>query len=149
MSFVELQRVLPGLRGLRVHVVPAADEAKVRAALTGAGFEIVTVAGSAITNVSTLFEEMARAFRFPDYFGHNWAALTDCLRDLGDRESPRIAVLWLEADASLEADLQTFLDANQVLDLVASELAEGDALIKPYQLEVFLLGAGPGFAAHG
>jgi RNAse (barnase) inhibitor barstar len=147
VSFVDLQRVLPGLSGLRVHVVPAADEAKVRGALTGAGFDIVTVAGTAITNASTLFEEMARAFRFPDYFGHNWAALTDCLRDLGDRESPRIAVLWLDADASLEADLQTFLDASHVLDQVASELAEGDARSKPHQLEVFLLGAGPGFAA--
>ena len=147
MSFVDLQPLLPGLRGHRVHVVPAVDEAKVRAALTGAGFDIVTVAGTAITSVGTLFNEMARAFRFPDYFGHNWAALTDCLRDLGDRENPRLALLWLDAHVSVDADLQTFLDANQVLDQVASELAEGDAFSKPHQLVVFLLGAGAGFAA--
>ena len=149
MSFVDLQLLLPGLRGRRVHVLPAVDEAKVRAALTGAGFDIVTVGGTAITSVSTLFEEMARAFRFPDYFGHNWAALTDCLRDLGDRENLRIAVLWLDADASLDADLQTFLDAVRVLDEVGSELAEGDELSKPHQLVVVLLGAGAGFAASG
>jgi RNAse (barnase) inhibitor barstar len=149
MSFADLQLVLPGLRGHRVHVVPAADEAKVRAALTEAGFEIVTVAGTAITNVSTLFEEMARAFRFPDYFGHNWAALMDCLRDLRDRENTRIALLWLDADASLDADLQTFLEAREVLDAVRSELAEDDEFGKAHQLEVFLLGAGPGFAASG
>jgi RNAse (barnase) inhibitor barstar len=149
VSFVDLHLVLPGLRGHRVHVVPAGDEPRVRAALTGAAFDLVTVAGTAIKNTSTLFEEMARAFRFPDYFGHNWAALTDCLRDLGDRENPRIALLWVDADASADADLQTFLDANQVLDQVASELAEGDAFRQPHQLEVFLLGARSGFGASG
>jgi RNAse (barnase) inhibitor barstar len=147
VSFVDLQLVLPGLRGRRVHVVPAADEAKVRAALTAAGFEIVTVAGTAITNVSTLFEEMARAFRFPDYFGHNWAAMTDCLRDLRDRENTRIALLWVDAGVSVDADVQTFLDACEALDAVASELVEDDELGRAHQLEVFLLGAGPGFAA--
>jgi RNAse (barnase) inhibitor barstar len=145
----DLKSVLPGLRGHRVHVVPATDEAKVRAALTGAGFEIVTVAGTAITNVSTFFEEMARAFRFPDYFGHNWAALMDCLRDLRDRENTRIALLWVNADASLDTDLQTFLDACQVLHDVASELSEDDEFGEAHQLEVFLLGAGSGFAASG
>jgi RNAse (barnase) inhibitor barstar len=147
VSFFDLQRVLPGLRGHRVHVVPAADEAKVRAALTEAGFEIVTVAGAAITNVGALFEEMARAFRFPDYFGHNWAALMDCLRDLRQRENTRIALLWVNADTSLDTDLQTFLDACQVLDDVASELREDDEFGKAHQLVVFLLGAGPRFAA--
>jgi RNAse (barnase) inhibitor barstar len=147
VSFVDLQLLLPGLRGRRVHVLPASDEAKLRAALTASGFEIVTVAGTAITGASTLFQEMARAFRFPDYFGHNWAALTDCLRDLRDREHARIALLWVEAGASVDADVQTFLDACAVLDAVASELAEGDELGEARQLEVFLLGAGPGFAA--
>src|SRR5690349_19627548 len=65
VSFVDLHAALPGLRGHRIHVVGAADEANLRAALTGAGFEIVTAAGSAITSEGTLFEEMARAFRFP------------------------------------------------------------------------------------
>jgi RNAse (barnase) inhibitor barstar len=147
VSFVDLHRALPGLRGQHVHVAGAAAEADLRAALTTAGFEIVTAAGSAITSESTLFEEMARAFRFPDHFGHNWAALVDCLRDLRDRENTRIALLWLDADASLDADLQTFLDAARVLDGVGSELAEDDELGKAHQLEVFLLGPGTRFGA--
>jgi len=142
---VDLRSLVPGIRGHRLHVVPAAEEAKVRAALTAAGFEIVTVAGTAITNVSTLFAEMARAFPFPDYFGHNWAALMDCLRDLRDRENTRIALLWVDADASLDADLQTLLDACDLLENVASELAEDDEIGDAHQLEVFLLGAGSGF----
>ena len=148
-GFVDLRLHLPQLRGHRVHVVAASDEPAVRAGLTAAGFEIVTVAGAAITNASTLFAEMARAFRFPDYFGHNWAALTDCLRDLRGRENPRLALLWLGADMSLAADVQTVIDAVRVVDDVASELAEDDEVGPPHQLVVFLRGAGTGFAASG
>jgi RNAse (barnase) inhibitor barstar len=146
-GFVDLRLLLPRLRGHRVHVVGALEEPALRATLTAAGFEVVTLAGTAITNESTLFEEMARAFDFPDYFGHNWAALTDCLRDLRDRDNPRIALLWVSADASLAADLQTFLDAVLVLDEVAAELSDDDELGKAHQLVVCLLGAVAGFPA--
>lgn len=146
-GFVDLRPLLPRLRGHRVHVAGAAEEPALRATLSAAGFEVVTLVGTAITNESTLFEEMARAFAFPDYFGHNWAALTDCLRDLRGRDNPRLALLWVGADASLAADLQTFLDAVLVLDEVAAELGEDDELGKAHQLVVCLLGAGAGFPA--
>ena len=146
-GFVDLRVHLPRLRGHRVHVVAASDETAVRAGLTAAGFEIVTVAGTAITNGSTLFAEMARAFQFPDYFGHNWAALTDCLRDLRGRQNARLALLWMDADASLAADVQTVIDAVTVIEAVAAELSEDDQFGPPRQLVLFLLGAGAGFGA--
>ncbi|WP_229890739.1 barstar family protein [Streptomyces mashuensis] len=36
-----------------------------------------------------VFEEFWEGFRFPDYFGWNWNALLDCLRDLHWRPADR------------------------------------------------------------
>lgn len=37
---------------------------------------------SGIKTRAVLFEELARRLMFPDYFGANWDALWDCIRDL-------------------------------------------------------------------
>jgi RNAse (barnase) inhibitor barstar len=47
--------------------------------------------GTRMRDAAGLFAEFARALSFPDYFGANWAALEDCLSDLG----------WLPAPAYL------------------------------------------------
>lgn len=39
------------------------------------------VDGRACRTRAAFFEEVARVLRFPDYFGRNWDALTDSLRD--------------------------------------------------------------------
>ncbi|MBF8191833.1 barstar family protein [Nonomuraea sp. K274] len=41
------------------------------------------VDGRACRTRAAFFEEVARVLRFPRYFGRNWDALTDCLRDTG------------------------------------------------------------------
>ncbi|MFC4122837.1 barstar family protein [Nonomuraea zeae] len=41
------------------------------------------VDGRACRARTGFFEEVARALRLPDYFGRNWDALTDSLRDTG------------------------------------------------------------------
>jgi RNAse (barnase) inhibitor barstar len=139
-DWVDLRPLVPGLRGQRVHVLPAAGEAGLRAALASAGFEALTIAGAAVSNESTLFEEMARALGLGEEFGRNWDALTDALGDLGERASSRVAVLWLDADASLDADLQTFLSAVLALEGAAADLALAGEEGQARQLEVFLLG---------
>lgn len=38
--------------------------------------------GSKMESVSGVFSEFSRQFQFPSYFGHNWAALHECIGDL-------------------------------------------------------------------
>ena len=38
---------------------------------------------SGIEDKRTLLDLYSRAFNFPDWFGYNWDALLDCLRDVG------------------------------------------------------------------
>ncbi len=42
-----------------------------------------------VDSKSKLLDVLSRLFKFPDYFGHNWDALDECLRDLGE---------WMPAD---------------------------------------------------
>ena len=102
----------------------------------------MTLAGSAITSPATLFDEMARAFDFDEGFGRNFDALADALGDLGSGHTARLAVLWVDTEKSIAADLQTFLSAVLALDAAAVDLA---TLEESRQLEVFLPGAGAGF----
>lgn len=50
-----------------------------------------------------LFDEWAAALQFPSYFGENWAAFEDCLRDL-PRANPTDHLLLIANSAELLAD---------------------------------------------
>jgi hypothetical protein len=75
-----------------LHVLSDTDEMPVRQAFPAAGTSAVVVLDAArMANADLLFEQFDRGLRFPDYFGWNWDALSDCLRDLA----------WFSADGYL------------------------------------------------
>lgn len=64
---------------------------------------------SGITSKHELLRLVARELRFPDYFGNNWDALVDCLRDIDQWLGPAplyvLEVLGHGALARREPDL--------------------------------------------
>ena len=47
-----------------------------------AGLALKVINGRHCKTPAALFTEFAQALEFPDYFGHNWDALEECLADL-------------------------------------------------------------------
>ncbi len=135
-TWVDVRSGLPWLRGVRVHVVPAAREAEVRRVLDESGFELREMDGAAVRDPETLFRGLARALQFPAWFGHNWDALNDSLGELTSEAGRPMALLWTDAQVLLEADLQTAVDAVLALDAAVGTVEGAWA---PRQLETFLV----------
>jgi RNAse (barnase) inhibitor barstar len=55
------------------------------------GFAIFRIDLATVRDKRALHERLAAALEFPDWFGHNWDALADCLGDLS----------WVQADGYL------------------------------------------------
>jgi RNAse (barnase) inhibitor barstar len=54
----------------------------VEGAAREAGWRLFWLAGQSVTEKDELLDLCADGFGFPDWFGHNWDALGDCLTDL-------------------------------------------------------------------
>ncbi len=87
-----------------------------------AGYILRVVRGTKCRYTAGLFSEFATAMDFPDYFGHNWDAFDECLREVdGDvvllvhdaaslwRDAPSVAGMlvdaWLSAAQDCESDI--------------------------------------------
>ena len=59
------------------------------------------ISGKKCKTKAGLLDEFSRVFSFPDYFGHNWDALEECLADLDWVPAKGYLVLVTDADQVL------------------------------------------------
>ncbi|MCX7668542.1 MAG: barstar family protein [Anaerolineae bacterium] len=71
-------RVAPGLYRLSQPLTAAAIAARAGRY----GWQLAQIKGRPIRSKAAFLDACAEALAFPAYFGHNWDALADCLRDL-------------------------------------------------------------------
>lgn len=68
--------------------------------------------GGSMVDAQGVFETFSRTFRFPVYFGWNWPALSDCLRDLSWLPARRYLVVIRRSHLMLSqerSDLAAFM----------------------------------------
>lgn len=86
---------LTGPGGPHLHFVEAeaARALIARCRLSGSAVFVGSLRG--IRTPERLIDELSRTLDLPDYFGRNWDALDECLRDLPERAGAEACVLFL------------------------------------------------------
>jgi RNAse (barnase) inhibitor barstar len=77
------------------------------------GLTLKVIKGRHCKTPANLFDEFARALEFPDYFGHNWDALEECLTDLEWLPAKGYILLVTDAAHVLpndDTEYETFLE---------------------------------------
>ncbi|QBQ39385.1 hypothetical protein E1742_11360 [Pseudoduganella plicata] len=72
--------------------------------------EFVGFVKSGVSSVDDLFAELDRALAFPWYFGGNWNAVSDCLRDFQWRQETEIALVHQDVPGIANDELVLYLE---------------------------------------
>jgi hypothetical protein len=94
-----------------------------------AGLTVRTVRGRKMRTVEGLFDEMAAALQFPNYFGENWPAFDECLADM-DWLPMTVGIAVLVHDAAdvladaAEVELEVFVRSIEAARSAYSEPIE-------------------------
>ncbi len=89
------------------------------------GYALRIVQGKKCTTPAGVFEEFARALEFPDYFGHNWDALEECLADLGWLPAKGYVVLITEAQSVIPGDDEEYETLLEILNDAGEAWSKG------------------------
>ncbi len=73
------------------------------------GAFVVRIPGG-LTSAAALLQAIYEAARLPGYFGFNWNALSDCLRDLNWVESHDVVVLHSDVPSLTIEDLRNYIE---------------------------------------
>ncbi|HJT19823.1 MAG TPA: barstar family protein [Nitrospira sp.] len=91
------------------------------------GFRVSLLKGTKCSTAAGLFAEFARVMRFPDYFGHNWDALEECLADLEWLPAKGYVLLMTDSEQVLQDDEEEYATFIEVLSDAGEAWASGQA----------------------
>jgi len=90
------------------------------------GFLVKVLRGRKCRNGTGLFAELAEVLEFPDYFGHDWDALEECLADLEWLPAKGYVLVFTEAELIAADDEDEFATFVEVLNDAAEAWAVGE-----------------------
>ena len=124
MSDIHLQHVLTNTAQAGVYHLPQTDRQQIIDAAKAKSFATFRVNLAKAGNKDQLLAGIAKAMKFPEWFGHNFDALADCLTDIAWKPAEGYLVLLEHCDGihgNAEADFVTTL---QVFERAANEWRE-------------------------
>lgn len=89
------------------------------AAAEASGFATFRIDLATVLDKEGLFERLATALEFPNWFGRNWDALADCLGDLSWMEAKGYVILLEHSDDFRSSNSADFTTALQVFESAA------------------------------
>lgn len=92
--------------------------------------EFVLAVPPGILSKAELLAALAEAGRFPGYFGNNWDALQDCLRDLNWIDSRKVVIL--HSDVPLQ---ESPSECRIYLEILQTALDDWSQVAKPDEIE--------------
>lgn len=107
-----------------------------RATEHAAGAPTITIDFAGIEDAADLFARIASALSLPDYFGHNWDALDECLRDLSGQHEAGLRVVALSAGGAWRDQHELLgLLTSLFIDVAAEWASEGKSLSLIFDLD--------------
>jgi RNAse (barnase) inhibitor barstar len=88
------------------------------------GYEVFRVNLADVRDKQAMLAAIGKAMAFPEWFGHNWDALLDCLADLGWRPAEGYVVILEHCDGIHGLAEADFVQTLQVFEAAANEWRE-------------------------
>lgn len=116
MSREHFERILRDVARAGVYHTPQQGMADLLAAAESAGYAVSRLDLSAAKDKDGLLKRIALTLEFPDWFGHNWDALQDCLTDLSWQPAEGYVMLLEHCDAFRAGHGEDFATVLQIFE---------------------------------
>lgn len=123
---MRLENIFKRLTGAAVFALDVGEHGSLIRLAEGSGFRVFQVDAKQAESKETLLRAFATTLYFPDYFGNNWDALEECLRDLSWLPHSNFLLVFQNADSLLRLGHKEFAILVAILGLATfSWKAEG------------------------
>lgn len=126
MNAVDLRSILADAEHSGAYFIDERDTGVMAEAGKGLDYAVMRADLTGCTDKAGLMQRLAKAGQFPEWFGGNWDALSDALRDLSWRPAPGYVLFVENAAQWRAANLEDFDTLLEVFNEAAFEWARED-----------------------
>lgn len=115
MNAPAFHTLLPRAERAGIYHLPYAADLALEEAAESLGYALLRLDLARITDKDGFLAAIGKTLDFPDWYGHNWDALADCLNDMSWLEAEGYVLVLEHADAFAAANPADFGTALSIL----------------------------------